>query len=233
MTFFPRHRFKSFTPSNLCASSKEPAELKHVSYICSKGWLAIYIHGRRQPAAGSPSSRDRVQSRTIDEPRHGARRVGLPPVLEVRRVGAAHAAAVELLADEGAARRVVQRVRRVHYPAAPVHVARRAARLGLGMQLLVRPTDGGFLPSRGGGASGQEDGGHQEQAPPLHPSVTGGYWLQRCNWSGGARGLRSWEWTEAREALRSSLYLSYQLNFIKFNRVAKKISDNICFSKQT
>lgn len=50
---------------------------------------------------------------------------------------------------------------------------------------------------------------------------------------GQARGLRSWEWTEAREALRSSLYLSYQLNFIKFNRVAKKISDNICFSKQT
>lgn len=163
MTFFPRHRFRSFTPSNLCTSSKEPAELKHVS--CSKGWLPIYTWAA---AAGSPSSRDRVQSRTIDEPRQGARRVGLPPVLEVHRVGAAHAAAVELLADEGAARRVVQRVRRVHYPAAPVHVARRAARLG--MQLLVRPTDGGFLPSRGGGAGGQEDGGgHQEQAPPLHP----------------------------------------------------------------
>jgi hypothetical protein len=167
MTFFPRHRFRSFTPSNLCTSSEEPAE---ACLVCSKG---------------SPSSRDRVQSRTIDEPRQGARRVGLPPVLEVRRVGAAHAAAVELLADEGAARRVVQRVRRVHYPAAPVHVARRAARLGL--QLLVRPTDGGFLPSRGGGAGGQEDG-HQEQAPPLHPSVTGGYWLlQRCNLSGAAR----------------------------------------------
>jgi hypothetical protein len=50
MTFFPRHRFRSFTPSNLCTSSKEPAELKHVS--CSKGWLAIYIYmggGSRQP----------------------------------------------------------------------------------------------------------------------------------------------------------------------------------------
>ena len=59
-----------------------------------------------------------------DEPWQGAWRAGQPPVLEVLRVGAAIEAAVELLADEGAARRVVQRVRLVHNPAASVRVAR-------------------------------------------------------------------------------------------------------------
>jgi hypothetical protein len=38
---------------------------------------------------------------------------------------------------------------------------------------------------------------------------------------GRAGAAKLGQWTEAREALRSSLYLSYQLKFIKFNRVGQ------------
>jgi len=124
ITVLPLHIFSSAAPSNL-----------HCHPVSD---VAI-----TQSVQTSPDGRKFL-------PGLSARRVEVPPVLEVHGVGAAEARARELVADEGAPRRVVERVRLVHHPRA----RRREGGAGPRRRRRRRPAAMVLLPRDGHGGGG-------------------------------------------------------------------------------
>ncbi|KAB8080511.1 hypothetical protein EE612_001062 [Oryza sativa] len=150
ITFFPLHILSNATPSNLHPNFRR-------EFSQTRGDIQLTQVSRR---------------RRHYRPGRGARRAGLPPVLEVLLVGAAVPAAVELGADEGAGRRVVERVRLVHHPAPRrEHVARRLRRRPGRRPVLVLPRYGNRRRRRRGGARHQEHDQHRREhrRPASHP----------------------------------------------------------------